>query len=96
MSPELRSALQAWIDWVDRGADDFHPPFNRYQGLCGPVGNLGADMWELARIFIGDGLSPAYPFGEDDYDERCITETQHECPKRLAWVRQKLKTARSN
>jgi hypothetical protein len=44
---------------------------------------------ELIQVFHEQGLDEATPFG-DDYAIRNISETQHECPKRLAWVRKQL------
>ncbi len=84
MSPELKAALKDWLDWVERGAPE-RGPYRRKFGLC-----TNLHMYEeLIQVFHEQGLDEATPFG-DDYAIRNISETQHECPKRLAWVRKQL------
>ncbi len=31
-----------------------------------------------------------HPFGQENYINRIYSATQHECPKRIAWVRERL------
>lgn len=87
MSPELNEALTEWLNWVERGAP-LGEPFERDSGLCWVIPISLRD--ELKLLFIGDGLCGAYPFGMDDFDKRFHRGKMHECPKRLAWVREKL------
>lgn len=90
MSDDLIAFLKAWHDWATNGAPE-GGPFDRRNGLC-PNARSKAVYDELVDIrkaeFADDDW--VYPFGEGDYDERYDNATQHECPKRLAWVREKL------
>lgn len=95
ISPELRAFLQDWLDWVERGAPEGEP-YGRSYGLC-----LNARYeWgyalssELERLFAAQGLNAATPFGSG-YFARAVGKTQHECPKRLEWVRKTLAEAAS-
>lgn len=81
ISLELRAELQAWYDWTLRGAPNGQP-FYRNWGLCPSVGRNRAEIEAI--------LGELFPFGEDDYKKRLTDSTQHECPKRLAWVRKML------
>lgn len=93
MSPDLIAFLKDWYHWATNGAPD-RQPFTREDGLCDNVWNCSsidrACRWqvlgELTKAFGGNW----YPFGEDDYQSRYDDDTQHECPKRLAWVRERL------
>lgn len=93
MSPDLIAFLKAWHEWATTGAPE-DKPFTRKYGLCTNLGwtfGLDAkdDLFHLLERDMGDAIEP---FGED-YAERRVAQTQHECPKRLAWVRAKLAEA---
>ena len=85
MTPELIAFLKDWYHWATNGAPEGEP-FCREDGLCdNTVSDLVYD--ELTDLFGGK----TYPFGGyDEYQDRGATATQHECPKRLAWVRERL------
>lgn len=85
MSPDLIAFLKAWYDWATSGAPEGEP-FRRCQGLCGASRRFLSAHREITASF-GLGL---YPFGQKDFWVRYETGTQHECPKRLAWVRARL------
>lgn len=94
MSPDLIAFLKAWHDWATNGAPEGEP-FNRIYGLCDNIGYFrsfderqqDAVYDELTALFGGK----IFPFGTDDeYQELAVSRTQHECPKRLAWVRERL------
>ena len=98
MSDDLIAFLKAWHEWATNGAPD-EDPFERCDGLCDSVWNFydRGDLRcaevraELLAMFGGAMFGrPAYPFGEPDYHERYNNDNQHECPKRLAWVRERL------
>ena len=82
LSPELRAELQRWHDWVLAGAPDCQP-YRREWGLCA---NLDEHGGELLALFRG----ARFPFGRSEYYARMWGYSQHECPKRLAWVRKML------
>lgn len=86
LSDDLIAFLKAWHDWATNGAPD-KEPFNRHCGLC-------SNSWvhgENARISLGEALGNGdFPFGESEYCARYRDRTQHECPERLAWVRERL------
>lgn len=90
MSPDLIAFLKAWYDWATNGAPD-GKPFSRGGGLCAnafhfvPVGQP-VFLGEMEKLFGGG----RFPFGAVNYDDRNLARTQHECPKRLAWVRERL------
>lgn len=93
MSPDLIAFLKAWHEWATNGAPHGEP-FSRSSGLCGnALGYGGADNGdalysELSALFCDD---EGYPFGGgSEYTRRWVSLTQHECPKRLAWVRERL------
>ena len=92
MSPDLIAFLKAWHDWATSGAPE-GGAFSRSHGLCvtvfrffdySPVSSLVAE--EMRGLFGGNGT----PFGYQEYWARAGNDTQHECPKRLAWVRERL------
>lgn len=91
MSPDLIAFLKAWYHWATNGAPH-REPFSRHFGLCGNTlkFDLPGPRWrlwdELSALF--DGVEN--PFGERDFTERDRQGTQHECPPRLAWVRERL------
>lgn len=85
MSPDLIAFLKAWYDWATNGAPD-NAPFSRDVGLCSNASLWGLLHEETMRIFG----QREFPFGQGDYHQRWRDRTQHECPKRLAWVRERL------
>lgn len=95
MSADLIAFLKAWYDWATSGAPDGEP-FHRRHGLCpnatvfcpgeALVGHLRK---ELTKNLVFGGRTET-PFGHQDYWERYDNDTQHLCPKRLAWVRARL------
>lgn len=96
MSPDLIAFLKAWYDWATSGAPEGEP-FSRRYGLCKNAydaaggGKAGDDIYEkLHDLFYDFGGEQSYPFGWGDYEDREGARTQHECPKRLAWVRARL------
>lgn len=95
-SADLIAFLKAWHDWATSGAPDGEP-FSRRYGLCKNAYDFEAGESEcdaiyggLLDLFLDSECLGAYPFGKSDYDNRLRNSTQHECPKRLAWVRARL------
>ena len=96
MSPDLIAFLKAWHHWATNGAPEGEP-FSRSIGLCDNSDAYAnrecirndALYWQLRDLLPAVTVS-LYPFGQRDYHARRDTATQHECPKRLAWVREKL------
>lgn len=85
MSPDLIAFLKAWYEWATNGAPD-NEPYSRLVGLCANCDDTHpAAFPELEALFEDD-----YPFGAEDYRARQSADTMHECPKRLAWVRERL------
>lgn len=85
MSPDLIAFLKAWHDWATSGAPDGET-FFRGVGLCGNSSASNGEVCvELLDIFEDD-----YPFGYREYVGQQISKTMHECPRRLAWVRERL------
>lgn len=78
---EALDFLKRWLAWAQAGA--VTGEFRADWGLCSNASILVED-W-LEDQFLGMPL----PFGAD-YFPRAIARTQHECPKRLAWVRAKI------
>ena len=103
MSPELCAALTSWLTWVENGAPEGQPfgrsdglchsvwRFGRESGRSNGTylkRELGAIFSEIyPESCITEDCSSVYPFGYTDYHLREKDDTQHECPKRLAWVR---------
>ena len=89
MDKKVLDFLKEWLAWAEDGGPD-HEAFKRWNGLCcasnewGGSREFGNHFRE--KVLKGNGR----PFGRDDYEDRFIRETQHECPKRLAWVRAKI------
>jgi len=88
LDPMVRAAFQNWNDWRLRGAPE-RKIYSRGGGLCHAVGEYfyahGEDYWhgyDLCR----DLFSGPFPFGEDNYDDRCRLSIQHLDPARIAWV----------
>lgn len=84
--PETRAFLRDWLDWVERGAPN-GAPYYRDDGLCD-----SSFLFDTSRAVSID-LDAAFggrmfPFGFYSFIKREDYETQHECPKRLAWARE--------
>lgn len=77
---EALDFLKRWLAWAEAGAvtDEFF----KDDGLC-----LNAPSGLV--LWFSDEFGELYPFGDDYFDRRAAL-TQHECPKRLAWVRAKI------
>lgn len=88
----LKRLLSDWLLWATAPILWSEPPrFSTEYGLCENFPD--SVNKQLRQLFIDDGLSPYYPFGEQNFWEREINRTQHEDPARLAWVRKILKVA---
>ena len=94
ISPELRAALQAYLDWVNVGAPP-DEPFNRVDGLCFNICDLYSrcELVELMGLFKAQGLDEAYPFGAVGYQVAQFTKTQHLCAPRINWIKEILETS---
>lgn len=92
-SKELYTFFKEWLEWAEDGGKE-HGVFSAYAGLCSNLDwwsgdrSMGSELYEVLDFVCGDGF---YPFGEDDYSERANDATQHECPRRLAFVREQIK-----
>lgn len=89
MSPDLIAFLKAWYHWATNGAPH-QKPFSRSYGLCGNTLRISWFKWKLWEELSALLYGYEYPFGERDFLVRAQRKTQHECPKRLAWVRDRL------
>lgn len=97
MSPELQQFYNAYATWLNEGAPEDHPDFERHTGLC-----LMLEEWALNKglsysqvELLSDGLSfqfekaglcMHYPFGEGNYDVCLVHCTMHLDPLRTSWV----------
>lgn len=93
MTDDLISFLASWLDWAENGAPDGEPHLRKC-GLCHNAlrhgGFPNAALVDELRHLLEAELGEAHnPFG-GNYLERAYYLTQHECPKRRAWVRKKL------
>lgn len=91
----LRDFLVDWLAWAEAGGNGLSPAGHAYRkgrGLCANVckSSLTA-YWQLDKRLEEDFDDPSWPFGQDDYSMRQAHQTQHQCPKRLAWVRKTIK-----
>ena len=88
----LLAFLKDYRAWVERGAPDVDP-FWRAYGLCQALTYWYKDTicldqhHDIRRLLLQLLSNKTYPFGEQDYHRRRDDGTQHECPKRLAFVR---------
>lgn len=93
--------LKDWLRWAENGGipSKGSCSYYRYWGLCSNLGvyldhhddyddDLYDDVMECFGVEILESLS--FPFGEQDYDLRASNNTQHKCPERLLWVREKI------
>lgn len=94
ISPELRAALQEYLDWVNAGAPQAEP-FDRGTGLCYNFGHntdqndIVYDLVEeLGDLFSSMGMAEDYPFGAAGYSEAQFTKTQHLYAPRINWIKE--------
>lgn len=101
-SKELTEFYREWLEWSSSPyVEEHHPHFSISRGLC-----TSARLWgkryendarpftlmdELSRQFDEAGLSMDYPFGLGEFNTDFGRGTMHKCPKRLAWVRDRLR-----
>lgn len=85
---------------MDETINPFH--LNPRAGLCNAIDRYTEWNYPDKQFRVANGLhtmligqmhrknvdSIAYPFGEADYYQRVKDNTQHECPERLAFVKQ--------
>lgn len=105
-SPELLSFYKAWLAWAEAGAvtDEFDPAI----GLCTNLGTRFTpgddelwddDLWDRLYAELGEqldtlGENNLFPFGgAEEYEARCMENTQHLNPLRLAFVRARIAEA---
>ncbi|UCR75557.1 hypothetical protein PP742_gp73 [Alcaligenes phage vB_Af_QDWS595] len=89
----LLSFLKHWIEWVEAGAPH-KMPYSRRIGLCAAYTKYSGNPTDLSLciLLVEEFQDSTYPFnGYIDYKWRRELGTQHECPKRLAWVRKTIK-----
>lgn len=85
MSPELKEALREWL--ADATSEEPSREV-RAQGLCAYVKRTHG--WEIFEE-LNNILDSLFPFGGfAEYYDRSENGTQHQCPARLAWVREQL------
>lgn len=97
MSPDLIAFLKAWYEWANSGAPE-DDPFSRSLGLCdnGDIyaRECGFDedalYLEMVTMFDTEFGRKLYPFGYQEWNDFKSAFALHECPKRLAWVRERL------
>lgn len=83
ISKELYTFFKEWLEWAESGGEG--SKFYNGVGLCSNSTSYTVKE-EIRGLF-----SDHYPFGEDDYAVRRHNDTMHECPKRLAFVREQVK-----
>lgn len=89
---ETVAFLKDWLAWVERGAPEGEP-YSRADGLCANAFHWSGDHRALYRDLRATFKADVHPFGQPDYLARMLADTQHECPKRLAWVREQIAAA---
>lgn len=93
ISKELYTFFKEWLEWAENGGKE-HDVFSAGAGLCSNLywwsgdDSMESELYEVLDFVCGDFL---YPFGHDDYSWRAVYDTQHECPERLAFVREQIK-----
>lgn len=95
ISKELYTFFKEWLEWAEAGGDE-HGVFYKHEGLCSSLESWYDYKWlaclyELSSLLEYSGLDINYPFGKEDYVRRLRNDTQHECPLRLAFVREQIK-----
>lgn len=108
-SPALLAFYVDWLAWAEAGAPENFPnnpfDFSRGIGLCtnafyhariSGVEKPYEVEEELKRQFRSPGkygVRVYYPFGEASYNKNSSNGAMHLCPKRLDWVRNRIKEA---
>lgn len=98
LSKDLRQFLTEWYEWATTEPVEDKFPMVREAGLCsglwkwcGKNGLGNQDHRALSRqmqsLFGKDNLDLHYPFGENNFNYRLYTRSQHKDPARLAWVK---------
>lgn len=96
ISKELYTFFKEWLEWAEDGGKEGGVFYN-HAGLCSNLvswcdskeSELAQD--ELTWLLMHSGLDVNYPFSQEDYLRRLFNDTQHECPMRLAFVREQIK-----
>lgn len=87
----FRDFLVDWLAWAEAGGEGLSPAGHAYRkdwGLCTNARRFWDDVMDpMEDWLVADFGDSASPFGMDEYVERQHEGTQHQCPKRLAWVR---------
>lgn len=93
--------LEDWLKWATdtKEKSPLGVKYCKMSGLCENLEIFTKNHSELTghlcsgclkTMFEKDGLSVIYPFGQYEYVERVEKGTQHQHPKRLAWVAKKV------
>lgn len=95
ISKELYTFFKEWLEWAAAGGKECGV-FYKHEGLCSSLESWCdykglACSCELSSLLEYLGLDINYPFGEEDFHRRLWNDTQHKCPKRLAFVREQIK-----
>lgn len=94
---KLLAFLKDWLAWAEAGLVDSPSPdgvhYSCNVGLCSnSLNHPSFSAWYFsAESPVESEWDYCFPFGESDYVWRNDDGTQHECPKRLAWVRNRIK-----
>ena len=92
ISKELYTFFKEWLEWAEGDGKD-HAVFGAHTGLCSNLdwwhgdSSMEQELYELLDETFGEHT---YPFGYDEYLDMSRSETQHLCPKRLAFVREQI------
>ena len=91
ISEKLYTFFKEWLEWAKNGGKD-GCVFCNHAGLCSNFDwwsdyNRLARSDELLSLLEYSGLDTTYPFGKKGYHRRLLNDTQHKCPRRLAFVR---------
>jgi hypothetical protein len=98
-SPELHQMYVDWLEWskdpeaFTKMADPYWRVTCKMYGLCRFIARMGGSdelLVEMKKQFIKARKDAVYPFGVCEYSDGVKLENQHEDPKRLAWVRQRI------
>lgn len=97
-SKEIIAFYRELDSWIKDGCP-VHAVFRSTAGLCCNLDDWATnDYWEMLSEEIIEqfdcaNLDSSYPFGGDDYLTRMQAGTMYECPKRLAWIEDRLRDA---
>ena len=91
MQPTILSFLEAYLKWIEEGAPQYKP-FDRTFGLCSSAAIYGIDYYQMAGHFKTD-----HPFNPSiyEYTNESNKGTHHLNPKRIQWVKDKIKELRN-